>query len=1189
MADPVSFTIAMVAQVGISFLFPSEGPRLKDLKISASTYGAAIPEVYGHARVPGNLIWSDQIREHKRKTMAGKGGFVNQYTYSCSFAMGLCRGPITRVLKLWANNKLIYDGTGASSVVNHPKYRIRFYRGSETQVPDSAMTAILGEDNSPAFRGLCYVMFDNLPLADFGNQLPQITAEVFGLGDLVATAQGPNYQSLGGDVSSAGAQGGEETFDPNKGYVYRLVYAPDGAYIRRFRLSDGHEDGQFPFDGASSLVATSPSTGAIFYEPFIGINATQLVALEPVGFQKVASFGSTVPFSGDGIEYIIENGTFATVTSPLGGVDEWMAVMGEFGGWEILRTAKQSQITIEDYQVVGRATGGFDWGRTRFIGMDTEDFPVFYAWDGANSAGGYVDAVRLWKIEGRGGSPDSSGKTSTTWTVTNIHTRPNPIPEVGGINIGFGVGTIHRDDSDGGLLLIWTEPDTAVSPPKQRIGKFDLNLNEFRWITDASGKGFPEAAYASTTASGRFMWIGGNKVWVINTTSGEWVSTDNDIYDQFVDDPAEAPLASLLPTPTANYAGLPILSPSAAGDNGWYDPARDAFVQVGRAPFSTFDIGKIIRAGWAGGFVTLSSIVETVLRRGGLTGENFDLTLLQSVLVRGYGWASSTDVKGVIDQLRRLYLFDLVETGGKLKAVSRDNGSNEDAPGTPVRKVVQKVLGSSAEDAMDFWQETRVQESDLPARVSLTYMNWDDDFQSSTARSARLSDPIPTMFSRQQVAMEINVVMTGTEAKNQVNKMLWSQWTERTKHSTRLPWAYLNLDPADIINVKMDDGRSYQDRITSMEFGADLALAVETFTRDEGAYESEMVGDAGGGGGSTPIQVAPPARPFILNTPLLRDQDDTGGSYSLYYTGVGSETTDPFDGASLFRGLDNNNYALLYGTDNDVEWGIVRGALPAPRRGHFVLDWDNRLTIFPGSRTFELESITDDQLWNGANLCVIGNEVIQFRDCVQNADSSWTIWNLLRGRRGTEYACDNHAIAERFVFPTPSTIGGEGDTLDSRGQKRFFKAVGQGRALSQATPVTVVYEPRDQMPYAPKDIRRDISGVNVTLTWRRRTRFGGNMQDGTGTVPLHETSEQYEVYILSQPFTGDLSRGNTVPLDAVLASAVVSGQTATFDTSGFTAAFDVNLDTLHVLIYQISATVGRGFPGVRSIEPWRVF
>ena len=105
--DPFSFAIATVAQIGISYLFPSEGPRLKDLKISASSYGAAIPWVFGLARVPGNMIWSLPIREQKKKKSAGKGGSYNDYSYYCTFAMGLCRGPVDQVRRVWADNKLI--------------------------------------------------------------------------------------------------------------------------------------------------------------------------------------------------------------------------------------------------------------------------------------------------------------------------------------------------------------------------------------------------------------------------------------------------------------------------------------------------------------------------------------------------------------------------------------------------------------------------------------------------------------------------------------------------------------------------------------------------------------------------------------------------------------------------------------------------------------------------------------------------------------------------------------------------------------------------------------------------------------------------------------------------------------------------------------------------------------------------
>jgi hypothetical protein len=115
---------------------------------------------------------------------------------------------------------------------------------------------------------------------------------------------------------------------------------------------------------------------------------------------------------------------------------------------------------------------------------------------------------------------------------------------------------------------------------------------------------------------------------------------------------------------------------------------------------------------------------------------------------------------------------------------------------------------------------------------------------------------------------------------------------------------------------------------------------------------------------------------------------------------------------------------MIASRDSDVEWGTVLGVMPTPPMGPFALDWKTRLTIMPAVDWFALESITDDDLWAGANACLVGDEVIQFRDAVENPNGSWTIWNLLRGRRGTEYACDRHVPGERFIFLSNATIVG---------------------------------------------------------------------------------------------------------------------------------------------------------------------
>ena len=53
-----------------------------------------------------------------------------------------------------------------------------FYNGSESQLPDAFMELVEGTGNVPAYRGTCYLVFYNLTLDDFGNRMPQITAEI---------------------------------------------------------------------------------------------------------------------------------------------------------------------------------------------------------------------------------------------------------------------------------------------------------------------------------------------------------------------------------------------------------------------------------------------------------------------------------------------------------------------------------------------------------------------------------------------------------------------------------------------------------------------------------------------------------------------------------------------------------------------------------------------------------------------------------------------------------------------------------------------------------------------------------------------------------------------------------------------------------------------------------------------------
>jgi hypothetical protein len=168
-------------------LFPAkgpktEGPRLGDLSVSSSAYGMPIAITYGTMRLAGNMIWSSGIREktHKQKTGGKGGGGATQttYTYYASFAVAFGEGPADDVLRIWADSKLIYDRTTTTSGTTKPGLKFRFYPGNETQLPDALIAANVGAGRAPAHRGLCYVVFEELALADFGNRVPNISAEI---------------------------------------------------------------------------------------------------------------------------------------------------------------------------------------------------------------------------------------------------------------------------------------------------------------------------------------------------------------------------------------------------------------------------------------------------------------------------------------------------------------------------------------------------------------------------------------------------------------------------------------------------------------------------------------------------------------------------------------------------------------------------------------------------------------------------------------------------------------------------------------------------------------------------------------------------------------------------------------------------------------------------------------------------
>ena len=152
-----------------------DGPRLKELAVSTSSYGTPIPRHFGRMRVPGTIIWATELNESRETGGGGKGQpRTTTYSYSTSFAVALCSRPIHHVGRIWADGNLLRGAAGDLKVGGG----FRLHRGYDDQSPDPLIASDRGS-GTPAFRGLAYIVFEDLQLGDFGNRIPALTFEVF--------------------------------------------------------------------------------------------------------------------------------------------------------------------------------------------------------------------------------------------------------------------------------------------------------------------------------------------------------------------------------------------------------------------------------------------------------------------------------------------------------------------------------------------------------------------------------------------------------------------------------------------------------------------------------------------------------------------------------------------------------------------------------------------------------------------------------------------------------------------------------------------------------------------------------------------------------------------------------------------------------------------------------------------------
>jgi hypothetical protein len=308
------------------------------------------------------------------------------------------------------------------------------------------------------------------------------------------------------------------------------------------------------------------------------------------------------------------------------------------------------------------------------------------------------------------------------------------------------------------------------------------------------------------------------------------------------------------------------------------------------------------------------------------------------------------------------------------------------------------------------------------------------------------------------------------------------------------------------------------------------------------------------------LPAAGPPLVELLDLPLLAGDEPPEAGYAV-------ASQFPWPGPiALYRSPESTGFSLAALIDAPSTIGATLDSLPAGPTSRIDRATRVRVQIDRG----ELASVTRLKLLSGANAAAIRNadgewEVLQFETATLVAPRVYELSSLLRGQAGTERAMRSPvAVGARFVL-LGAGLQRVALTENELGLPYTWRYGAASRDLgsSDYAQVSHAYTGLGLRPLSPVHIRGKRSAGDLSLTWVRRTRIGGDGWDAT-EVPLAEDAERYEVDILS---------GATVKRTlATTAPSVV------YSAAQQTADFGAAQASVAMRVYQMSATRGRGAP-----------
>jgi hypothetical protein len=1243
-----------------------EWPNLADLRTQLAAYGTPRPIVYGTMRLAGNIIWTNEIRvempgsgrgvggqSRGQRDREGKGGDrrsngsnsgwqgiggedTQDAQLYASFAIAYCEGPVDAIKRIWADGILIYDAASYGRFQT-PSFTGSWtiYLGTEAQDIDPLMEGIEGVGTVCAYRGTCYIVFEEMNLTEFGGNIPTITAEI-------CSNSASQYAKNSVTVSVGGV--GSDNFYISKREPF--IYALNGSTLSKI---DRNSLTVVDYADVTDLVLYAPEdpddpTSALIADTDVVNPGSKIIVDQGndsiyIGFYTGANESFLVRFNS----FLIPFG-YNFLTRKAASTKEYEGIVLGYstGDFQKIYTAVWNDSSLTGYYVPVQTNG-----RT-FITIFTSSGPAAKGISGTWRPGNFVQDPRgyIWYI-----SYDNAANDRFVLTRFDA---------AGHVDSYEYVGTLYRCKS----VIYSSYDDTLICfGGEGRVVKVNASVYPNTPTVDSSSANTADVCAASQRANALSnLRITGNAIWMIHTSGGASKARKVNLTTFALVEDYNATLWGLAST---DFVGC------------GYEPESNALWMSATA---TSKFYQVLVQRITGTAPLLGDVIEDIFERAGLIPAEYDTVALATLTdsITGYAISRMLPAKTALEPLLTRYFCDLAEIDGKLQVVQRTgeplsgldlrmfNSADENddfvisadigfastgvgvgeiygdgtlgldttfaigdlilvsgapdgenngfmivsdipgvdtievtdmpngdlltaAPGVPLVTVrTWRVFpiptsdlgvfegGAGGGSAPSKIIETHASEHELPRRVLVSHISEARDYETSTQIYTRTKmTSYNTTGSRRELSVDFPLVMTSSEAKTLAKKISATMWINRFQYELFMGPKWMLLAPTDVVQLEVNSS-THTLRLVNKSEGANYVSQNSLVLEDVESYAMTASGLDPTFNPTVTIPALAPSFVDNLDIHIIHGIDDNPGWYSL----AAPASTGTWQGAVVYRSNSDDRQQPIIGIGQASVYGVVLSDITDTSP---INSFDESLVIKVKILYGTISSTTEALVLDGANLAVCGDEILQFKTVTLVSGSTYELTGLLRYRFGTKPLAANHRRGERFALLEAGKIRRVPSTTAELGILRSLRGVTPGHMVEQGARTEFTNTGKGLKPYAPAPYPGywfyDAAKKNIHLAFMRCPRYSGEWRDYVD-VPQVEMEELYEadVYLASDDsFIRTISGSNPNMAGAELFA--VDGGLAYLDDEqiadlGHVAASE----EIYFKIYQVSPLVGRGYP-----------